>query len=227
MTYTIDTLIALLYHTSIEIQIELSKNTFSDFIMGAMAYQITNLTIVYLTVYSGADQRKHQGSASLAFVRGIHRWSVNSPHKGPAMRKIFPLDDVIMIIHPRWSTQLIHWLLKYNRLSIIIFCRKIITALQFRSLMSWNERTKQATEDVKTNHYSDVIASAMASQITRVSIVCSNVWSGADQRKHQSSASLAFVRGIHRSPVDSPHKGPVTREIFKFDDVITGLYISG
>ena len=47
-----------------------------------------------------------------------------------------------------------------------------------------------------------------------------NVCSGADQRKHQSSASLAFVRGIHRWPVDSPQKGPVTRKMFPFDDVI-------
>ena len=60
----------------------------------------------------------------------------------------------------------------------------------------------------------------MASQITAVSIVYSNVCSGADQRKHQSSASLAFVRGIHRWPVNSPHKGPVARKIFRFDDVI-------
>ena len=41
--------------------------------MGAIASQITSLTIVYSTVYSDADQRKHQSSASLAFVRGIHR----------------------------------------------------------------------------------------------------------------------------------------------------------
>ena len=41
----------------------------------------------------------------------------------------------------------------------------------------------------------------MASQITNVSIVCSSVCLGADQRQHQSSATLAFVRGIHRSPV--------------------------
>ena len=47
---------------------------YSDVIMGAMASQITSLTIVYWTVYSEADQRKHQSSASLAFVRGIHRW---------------------------------------------------------------------------------------------------------------------------------------------------------
>ena len=54
----------------------------------------------------------------------------------------------------------------------------------------------------------------------RICIVCSAVCSGADQRKHQSSTSLAFVRGIHRWPVDSPHKGSVTRKIFPFDDVI-------
>ena len=49
--------------------------------MGAMASQITNLTIVCLTGYLGADQRKYQSSASLAFVWGIHRWLVNSPPK--------------------------------------------------------------------------------------------------------------------------------------------------
>ena len=69
-------------------------------------------------------------------------------------------------------------------------------------------------------HYNDVIMGATASQITSLTIVCSAVYSGTDQRKHQSSASLAFVRGIHRGPVNSPHKGPVTRKILPFDDVI-------
>ena len=69
---------------------------YSDVIMSAMASQITGITIVYSRVGSGADQRKHQSSASLAFVRGIHRWQVNSPHKGPVMQKKFPIDDVIM-----------------------------------------------------------------------------------------------------------------------------------
>ena len=64
--------------------------------MGAIASQITSLTIVYSSVYSDADQRKHQSSASLAFVRGIHRGPVNSPHNWPVTRKMFPLDDVIM-----------------------------------------------------------------------------------------------------------------------------------
>ena len=61
-----------------------------------MASQIISLTIVYSTVYSGADQRKYQSSVSLAFVWGIHWWPVNSPHKGPVTRKTFPVDDVIM-----------------------------------------------------------------------------------------------------------------------------------
>ena len=64
--------------------------------MGAMASQITSLTIVYSTVYSGADQSKHQISASLAFVWGIHRRPVNFPHKWPVTRKMFSFDDVIM-----------------------------------------------------------------------------------------------------------------------------------
>ena len=70
----------------------------NDVIMRAMASQITSLIIVYSIVYSGTDQRKHQSSASLAFVRGIHRWPVNSPHKWPITRKMLPFDDVIMMI---------------------------------------------------------------------------------------------------------------------------------
>ena len=70
---------------------------YNDVIMGAMASQITSLMIVYSPVYSGAGQRKHQSSVSLAFVRGIHRWPVNSPHKWPVTRKMFPFDAVIMI----------------------------------------------------------------------------------------------------------------------------------
>ena len=69
-------------------------------------------------------------------------------------------------------------------------------------------------------HYTDVTMSPMASQITSLGIVYSTVYSDADQRKHQSSASLTFVRRIHRGPVNSPHKRPVTRKMFPFDDVI-------
>ena len=75
-------------------------------------------------------------------------------------------------------------------------------------LVSWDVLT------LMWHHYNDVIMSAMASQITSLTIVYSSVYSGADQRKHQSSASLAFVRGIHRWPVNSPHKWPVTRKMW-------------
>ena len=68
------------------------ETRYSDVIMGALASQITSLTIVYSIVYSGADQ----SSASLAFVRGIHQGSANSPHKWPVTRKMFPFDDVFM-----------------------------------------------------------------------------------------------------------------------------------
>ena len=68
---------------------------YSDVIMGEIAFQITSL-IVYLTVYSDADQTKRQSSASRAFVRGIHWGPVNSPHKRPVTRKMFPFNDVIM-----------------------------------------------------------------------------------------------------------------------------------
>ena len=67
-----------------------------NIIMGALASQITSLMIVYSNVYSGADQRKHQNSTSLAFVRGIHQWLVNSLRKWPVKWKMFPFDDVIM-----------------------------------------------------------------------------------------------------------------------------------
>ena len=70
------------------------------------------------------------------------------------------------------------------------------------------------------SHYDDVILSLMASQIISLAIVYSTSYSGVDQRNHQSSASLAFVRGIHRGPVNSPHKRPVTQKMFPFDDVI-------
>ena len=87
---------------------------YCDVIMAAMASQITSLTIVYSTVYSVLDQRKHQNSASLAFVWGIQWWPVNSSHKRQATRKMFPFDDVNLMapsfqlaILPCWRSRLL------------------------------------------------------------------------------------------------------------------------
>ena len=95
--------------------------------MSPMASQITGVSIVYSTVCSGADQRKHQRSASLAIVRGIQRWPVISPHKGPVTRKMFPLDDVTMIwqVSPQLSygdtCQIWTWFDEFD----IYFCNTI------------------------------------------------------------------------------------------------------
>ena len=113
---------------------------YSDVIMNKMASQSTSLRIVCSTIYSGADQRKHQSCASLAFVQGIHRWPVNSQHNGPETRKMFPFDDVIMNIHrdsatcrlslgrvsltPNWTLWRIFW--KWLRFSVWLKCHMII-----------------------------------------------------------------------------------------------------
>ena len=73
---------------------------YDDVIIDSIPSQITSLTNVYSTVHSGTDQRKHQSSASLAFVWEIHRLPVNFPHKWPVTRKMFPFDDVIMMSKP-------------------------------------------------------------------------------------------------------------------------------
>ena len=92
--------------------------------MGSMASQITSLTIVYLAVYSGADQRKHQRNATLAFVWGIHRLPVNSPRKGPTTRKMFPFVDVIMRRYKR-DVQC----LSYNYgAGSVLFCYSMLTS---------------------------------------------------------------------------------------------------
>ena len=99
---------------------------YSDVIMGAAVSQITSLTIVYPTVYSGADQRKHRISASLAFVWEIHRWPVNSPHKGPVTRKMLPFDDVIMCSRDQAA--------KHLPLGILIWRELPYDILNFRSV---------------------------------------------------------------------------------------------
>ena len=72
------------------------KARWNDVTMGAMASHVNSVYIVCSAVGSDADQRKHQSSVSLPYVRGIYRWPVNSPHKRPVMRKMFPFDDIIM-----------------------------------------------------------------------------------------------------------------------------------
>ena len=113
---------------------------YGDVIMGVIASQITSLAIVYSVVYSDADQWKHQSSASLAFVRRIHRGPVNFPHERSVTRKLFPFDDVIMmylllpeidstehyILHSDLPCQGFHDLINLGRVAkytVVIDCR--------------------------------------------------------------------------------------------------------
>ena len=89
---------------------QIGQTYYNDVIMGTMASHIISLTIAYPPVHSGADQRKDQSSTSLAFGRGIHRSPVNSPHKWPITRKMFPFDVVIMIYMIFFMASLNHWI---------------------------------------------------------------------------------------------------------------------
>ena len=120
--------------------------------MGAIASQITSLTIVSSTVYSGADHKKHESSAPLAFVREIHRGPVNSPHKWPVTRKMFPCDDVIMCDLKEWFD--------------LIFC-----FIDTGAITWWRHKMETLP-------------------------------------RYQP-----FVRGIHRLPMNSPHKGQWRRAL--------------
>ena len=114
-----------------------------------------------------------------------------------------------------------HWLFpkgafhqRTNQHMICDILTRGVARVKFRCDTESLEYQIQETALLAWQHYGDVIISTMASQITSVSIIYSTVCSNADHRKHQSSASLAFVRGIHRWP------GPVTRKMFPFGDVI-------
>ena len=103
---------------------------YNDVIMGVMASQITSLTIVYSTVYLGADQRKDQSSASLAFVLGIHRWLVNSPHRGPVTWKMFPFDDVIMFDSNAFKND-------FSKMLTILYRRQWVCSCNDGNILCW------------------------------------------------------------------------------------------
>ena len=139
-------------------------------------------------------------------------------------RSLFSINWLIDLWIEWWIDQLIDWLIDWLIVFNIVFHSErsymaiIFYGERFQTL-SWN-----STDCKVSHHYSDIIMGAMASQITSLTIVYSIIYSGADQRKHQSSASLAFVRGIHRRPVNSPHKGPVMRKMFRFDDNMMDIW---
>ena len=256
--------------------------------MGTIASQITSLTIVYSTVYSGADQREHQSSASLAFVWGIHRGPVNSPHKWPVTRKMFPFDNVIMsnvlalmavdeiyvcAIFLRIAVTLNIYKysnsavvpLKVARVACSVPCNALLTIRLYCSasitvyvislwigddIMPGYAIKKKIHHIFRWVHLGDwwfhtKYCVAGMNNITVTIWNCDKTFTvqwrhserdgvsnhgrfecllnrflSAYQRKHQRSATLVLVRGIHWWPVNSSHKGPVARKMFPFDNVI-------
>ena len=134
--------------------ISLTTFHYSDVIMSKISSQITSLTTVYSTVHSGTDKRKHQSSASLAFVRRIRRWPVNSPHKGQLTRKMFPFDDVIMsiAIRIRWQSFLavFHILIILMKWWLQHFALKHNTRTASKRFMQTTSKTKYIT--INHNH---------------------------------------------------------------------------
>ena len=281
---------------------------YNDVRMGPISSQITSLTIVYSIVYSDADQRKHQSSASLAFVRGIHRGPVNSPHKWPVKREMFPFDDVIMFQFHQNTDHLL------NTTVIFIRCRHILAAVtpnkshrDLRHLTYISAKYKFSVTSVTltagstgviylillhdsghTSEHDDVIKwkhfprywpcvwgihrwplnthhksqwrrafdvsielrlnKRLSKQSRRrwfdmpsrpfititsherhlvpnhPSFDCLfNSLCGPTKKKHQSPRYWPFVSRIHRWPVNSPHKGPVTR---KSIHLMTSLFLT-
>ena len=196
-----------------------------DVTMTTMASQITSLTVVYSIVDSDADQRKHQSSASLAFVCGIHRGPVDSPHKGSVTQKMFPFDEVIM-----WNGNVVILMIFFNN-----GCTRNCHADNFR--YSQSSKWRHFRFRVPECPYTLVICSINISS-ARFAMKRIDSFNFLEFPLHNQSIYLTllmltpenpektrpkpyddvmkwkhfprywpFVRGIHRFPVNSPHKG--------------------
>ena len=132
-----------------------------DVIMNAMASQITGVSIVYSTICSGAVERRHQSSASLAFVRGIHRWPVNYPLKGPVTRKCFHLMTLSLYSGLSW-VKMVYWSAYGNIIYFIFGSVNDIRSYEYK--LNWKNYDTSViclwlpgtmtTVKVKNNHYS-------------------------------------------------------------------------
>ena len=138
------------------------------------------------------------------------------------------LNQLLVISTTKMATHLSSCVVIY-RVIVAFWCQMTGTGTRLPQVIIWIDfyLSSVRCNDVHPKeilHYDDVMMNTIASQITSLTIVYSIVYSDADQRNHQSSTSLAFVWGIHRGPVNSPHKWPVTRKMFPFDDDIMSRY---
>ena len=143
----------------------------------------------------------------LSFCEGNHQWPVGLPHKGNSNVKNVSI----------W------WFHNDAGQHVPISCHNYMVCLPWIFFSPSVPEVKGIVNSALYNlplDYSDVKMSVMVSKITSISIVHSTICLGANQRNHQSSTTLAFVRGIRQWPVNPLHKGPVMRKMFPFDYVI-------
>ena len=158
--------------------------------MSAMTSQVTSLTIVYSNVYSGADQRKHQSPASLAVVRGIQRCQVNFPNKGVSNADNVPIwwrhHENMFCVLP-WSLCCVLWSFILYRVTTVPESMRFVSRLQ-------------GTPSVF------IFQVIFANPIEREKHLNPKMHDDVMKWKH-FPRYWPYVRGIHRSPVNSPHKG--------------------
>ena len=180
-------------------KVAVSGEHYSDVIMSAMASQIVGVSIVCSSVCSGADQIIHQSFALLAFVRGIHRWPMDSPHKAPVTREIFPSNDVIMNDHPARSQENS----KPPDCEMEILPRFEIWQVARRQCC-W--ATGQISIQWRHNDHDGVSNHQPHGCLLRLF------------RRRSKKTPKLHVTGLcvgkSPGPVNSPHKGPVTRKTF-------------
>ena len=176
-------------------------------IMGAMASQPTGVSIVYLIVCSGVDQRKYQSFASLAFVRGIRQLPMNFPHKGRVTRNMFPFDDVTM-----------HF---WNTCSVTDFYRQVLRKLECIkatcAILHYNNSIGSALELLQFCAKPSILSNYIMMSWHRNAFSIAGPHDDVIKWKH-FPRYWTFGRGIHWSPGDSPHKSQ-WRELYVFFDL--------
>ena len=139
------------------------------------------------------------------FVRGIHRSPVNSPHQGQ-WHGAFIFSLICVGANDQTNSRNAGASIRhhghYNVTVILLLAIRLSHIVSQICSIQWRHNER---DNVSNYRRLDCLL---------------NLCSVADQRKQQNSASLPFVRGIHRRPVNSPHKGPVTRKTFPCEDVI-------
>ena len=200
--------------------------------MSAMASQITDVSIICSVVCSGADRRKHESSASMAFVRGMYLCPVDSHHKGTVTRKMFKLmtsswkgqqrkmyhEDKTDVIHCRLCRKahklgmLFHRIIKAqakqnNTLVMLLVARDTI-ATQMCPCISRAIRI----QDLCTSCYVAFVVNHGAVRYLSWLMYTIIVIPDDVIKWRHFPRYWSFVRRIHRSPVNSPHKGQWRRE---------------